>query len=609
LKRSGESDTGSGKMKKNKKIIWQIFPSFLLITLLCLCAVTAYSTSYFKKFFIKNSEKELTIRAKLLRDRFIDELEKDPVTRQDRIDAICKEIGKTTGTRVTIILPSGVVVGDSFGNVNIMENHMKRPEIASALKRKKAVAVRRSPTLGKKMMYVAMPVMVEDRVMAVIRTSISLSAIDSRIRSARNNMFVAMLFTVFAAAAASLYVARHITMPIEQMRKGAAEFAAGNLDARLAVPASEELSELAVTMNRMAENLDRKIRQARERSMELEAVHSSMQEGVIAIDRNEKIITANAAAAAIFDFAPSYLRSRNILEVTRNVEFQNFIKKALATHEPVSENIVLSRNDDIMLNIHSSALYDAGRTRIGTLVIFHDITRIKRLERLHKDFAANVSHELKTPLTSVKGFIETLQEMLSEDRDYDLCECRRFLTIIEKNINRMIDLINDLLSLSKLERLQGTDIELEAQPVASLIAGAVHVCHSAAEARDCLINVDCPEDLEARVDPVLMEQAIVNLVDNAVKYGPHRGRVEIKARACAEGIEIVVRDNGCGMDQSHLSKIFNRFYRVDKARSRYEGGTGLGLAIVKHIVQYHNGRVDVSSVRNMGSVFTITLPA
>ncbi len=596
-------------MKKNKKIIWQIFPSFLLITLLCLCAVTAYSTSYFKKFFIKNSEKELTIRAKLLKDRFIDYLGKESDISSDTIDAICKQIGKTTGTRVTIILPSGVVVGDSFGDVNVMENHMKRPEIASALKRKKAVAVRTSPTLGRKMMYVAMPVMIEGRVAAVIRTSISLSAIDSRIRSARNNMFVAMLFTVFAAAAASLYVARRITLPIEQMRKGAAEFAAGNLEARLAVPASEELSELAVTMNRMAENLDREIRQAKERSMELEAVHSSMQEGVIAIDRNEKIITANAAAAAIFDFAPSNLRSRNILEVARNVEFQNFIKKALATHEPVSGQIVLARNEDIMLHIHSSSLYDAARNRIGTLVIFHDITRIKRLERLHKDFAANVSHELKTPLTSVKGFIETLQEMLSGGQDYDPDECRRFLTIIEKNINRMIDLINDLLSLSKLERLQGTDVDLELQPVASLIAGAVHVCQSAADARDAKISIECPEELEARVDPVLMEQAIVNLVDNAVKYGPHGSTIEITARACAKGIEIMVKDNGCGMDQSHLPKIFNRFYRVDRARSRYEGGTGLGLAIVKHIVQYHNGSVDVSSVRNRGSVFTITLPS
>jgi two-component system phosphate regulon sensor histidine kinase PhoR len=591
-------------MDKKTKLIWQIFPSFLMITLVSLAAVTSYSTNYFKKFFLKNSEKELTIRAKLLQKQFADILKGGP--RIGYIDKQCKDIGKRTGTRVTVILPSGVVAGDSFGNIKIMENHMKRPEIMEALKRKKGVSVRYSSTLDKNMMYVALPVMVDGSMTAVVRTSVSTSTIDSKIKSVRNNILIAMVLAIVAAAIASLYVARRITRPIEQMKKGAAKFARGDLNARLAVPASEELSELAVTMNRMAENLDNKITEFKNRSMELEAVHASMQEGVIAIDKDEKIITINDAAAKIFNFPALELKARYILEVVRNLEFQEFIARALATPEPVEDDIVITRDEDLMLHIHSTALYDAGENRMGTLIIFHDTTRVRRLERMHKDFAANVSHELKTPLTTIKGFIETLQEMVTTN---DTGDSEKFLKIIEKNVNRLIELINDLLSLSRLERLQGTNIKLENQPVATLVKGAVNICHAGIKAKDIIITVDCPRDLCARVDPILMEQAIINLVDNAVKYSGRKSPVTITVSCKDKFIDIVIKDKGCGIDKEHLSKIFNRFYRVDRARSRHEGGTGLGLAIVKHIIQYHHGKIDVQSVKDQGSLFKISIPA
>ncbi|WP_291460190.1 HAMP domain-containing sensor histidine kinase [Desulfobacula sp.] len=389
------------------------------------------------------------------------------------------------------------------------------------------------------------------------------------------------------------------------MKKGAAKFAQGDLSDRLAIPASEELSELAVTMNRMAENLDEKIKDFKTRSMELEAVHASMQEGVIAIDKDERIITINAAAAKIFDFPLSKLKARYILEVVRNFEFQKFIQRALATPEPVEDDIVITRDEDLILNIHSTALYDTGERRMGTLIIFHNITRVRRLERMHKDFAANVSHELKTPLTSIKGFIETLQEMLNTN---DTGKSESFLKIIEKNVNRMIDLINDLLALSRLERLQGTDIQLESQDMATLIHGAVNSCHAGIQAKNIAVSIDCPEDLTAMVDPILMEQAFINLVDNAVKYSREDKPVTITVTRQDDFIDIEIKDKGCGIAKEHLSNIFNRFYRVDKARSRHEGGTGLGLAIVKHIIQYHKGKIDVQSKKDKGSTFRISIP-
>ena len=430
-------------MNKKTKLIRQIFPAFLVIVVLSLSAVASYSTSYFKSFFLENSEKELMVRAKLLQNQFADILAADPQNIRD-INDQCKNIGDRTGTRVTVILPSGTVIGDSFGETDLMENHLTRPEIMTAFKGKEGISRRYSSTLDKTMLYIALPVIKDGTVIAVVRTSLSVSVIDDKIRSVRNSIFLAMLATILLAAVVSLLVSRHLTRPMEEMKKGAAEFAKGNLNSRMAVPDSEELAELAITMNHMAESLDEKIKTCENRTRELEAVHVSMQEGVIAIDKDQRIITINQAAAKIFGFAAHELKGRYILEAARNVEFQRFIQNALETHDPMEEDILISGDEDLILNIHSSALYDNRNRRMGTLMIVHDITRIRRLEKMHKEFAANVSHELKTPLTSIQGFIETLQEMLLEKNTE---EAGKFLNIIEKNVNRMVALIDDLLSL------------------------------------------------------------------------------------------------------------------------------------------------------------------
>jgi two-component system phosphate regulon sensor histidine kinase PhoR len=592
-------------MNKKTKLIRQIFPAFLVIVVLSLSAVASYSTSYFKTFFLENSEKELMIRAKLLQNQFADILAVNPQDMRD-INDQCKKIGDRTGTRVTVILPSGTVIGDSFGETDLMENHLTRPEIMTALKGKEGISRRYSSTLDKTMLYIALPVIKDGAVMAVVRTSLSVSVIDDKIRTVRNSIFLAMLATILLAAVVSLFVSRHLTRPMEEMKKGAAEFAKGNLSARMAVPDSEELAELAVTMNHMAESLDEKIRAFENRSRELEAVHASMREGVIAIDKDQRIITINQAAAKIFGFAAHELKGRYILEAARNVQFQKFIQNALETHDPMEEDILISGDEDLILNIHSSALYGDRNRRMGTLMIVHDITRIRRLEKMHKEFAANVSHELKTPLTSIQGFIETLQEMLLEKNTE---EAGKFLNIIEKNVTRMVALIDDLLSLSRLERLQGTPVRFERHNLANLIQDAVNSLESAIRAKNIILNMDCPEDLTVMVDPILMEQAILNLVDNAVKYSPEGKVIAIGVTKNRAFTDIIVQDNGCGIDQEHLPQIFNRFYRVDRSRSRNQGGTGLGLAIVKHIIQYHNGKIDVRSTRGKGSIFKISIPS
>lgn len=593
------------KSDKKKRLLWQIFPLFLIVITLSLAFVAYYSTTYFKSFFLTTFEKELSIRTKLLQSSFDDIFRSGQQNQFLYIDNYCKDIGKKTDTRVTVILPSGIVVGDSFANIDKMENHIQRPEIRQAFKREKGVSIRYSATLGKNMMYIAMPVIPKSVVAAVVRTSVSVSVIDEKIKSIRNNIFAALLLSIIAAAIAGLYVTKKITRPVEEMKEGALQFAKGNLNARLAVPGTEELSQLAVTMNQMAENLDEKIEAFKNRSMELEAVHASMQEGVIAIDENEQIITINDAAAKVFALSAKKLKGRYIFEVARNIEFQKFIEQALTTHKPFEDNIVIKQKSDLILNIHSTALYGTSTKRMGTLIIFHDITRMKKLETMHKDFASNVSHELKTPLTTIKGFVEILQGMSPSNSVKDR---ENFLKIIERNVNRMIDLINELLSLSRLERQQGTDIQFENQDMEVLVKAAVNTCQNTIDEKNITINLDCPKDLMVLLDPILMEQAIVNLLDNAVKYSDKAGQVYITVSKKDEAIEIVVKDQGRGINREHQSRIFNRFYRVDRARSRQQGGTGLGLAIVKHIIQYHNGKIEVKSQRYKGSSFIISIP-
>ncbi|MBF0378349.1 MAG: PAS domain-containing protein [Desulfamplus sp.] len=691
--------------KRRRKILWQIFPSFLIITVLSLTAVTWYSTTFFKSFFLNNTEKELTTRAEFVKREFISRYpafaHNSSDIETDDIDRLCKDIGKDTETRITIVLPSGKVVGDSLGNISSMENHKHRYEIALAMKDKKGVAIRKSGTLGENMMYIALPVFQntnfslpnsnfdqnnshDNSILWIVRVAISITGIEKEIKSIQKNIFVALLITVIAAAGASLFVARRITRPIEEMRAGTNNFANGNLTTHLPLPDSEELFQLALTMNLMAQTLDEKIKNLEDRGMELEAIHSSMKEGVIAVDPEEKIITANHAASTMFGYPADIIKGRNIYEISRNYELQKLIRKALSNHEPVEDDIVLSGFDDRIYNIHSTALCNSSGIRLGTLIIFHDITRIRKLETMHKDFAANVSHELKTPLTSIKGFVETLENLIKEEhlnsynnkdasdngssldfylensvkngaKDFKNGQSIKFIKIIQKNVDRLIALINDLLALSRVEREEGATVRLEPHDITQVVQRAIDACISMSSSKNIAIeyglqynsNNGAKNNITALIDPILMEQAIVNLLDNAIKYSNSGDKIVV---ACEKeeyerettnniqksntpqnigksdalqnieknntqnigkklpSIVINITDYGVGIGKEHISRIFQRFYRVDKSRSRDMGGTGLGLAIVKHIVRYHKGDIAVTSTLGKGSTFKITLP-
>jgi len=284
---------------------------------------------------------------------------------------------------------------------------------------------------------------------------------------------------------------------------------------------------------------------------------------------------------------------------------QNFVRESISTKVSKEDDINLYHNGEKTLHLQSSPLLDANKEHIGTLVVFNDVTHLRRLENMRRDFVANVSHEIKTPLTAIKGFVETLHRGSVDDPE----EARRFLGIIQKHADRLSSIVEDLLSLSRIEQEdEGKTIKLEEGYVKDVFQSAIQICRSKAEEKNITIRPVCKGNISAKFDTTLLEQAVVNLLDNAIKYSEPKSTILIKAQQENSAIRISVEDQGIGIAQKHLPRLFERFYRVDKARSRNLGGTGLGLAIVKHIAQAHGGHITVESTLGVGSVFTIHLP-
>jgi two-component system phosphate regulon sensor histidine kinase PhoR len=339
---------------------------------------------------------------------------------------------------------------------------------------------------------------------------------------------------------------------------------------------------------------------------ELEAVLSSMVEGVLAFDREANLISLNGAAATLLGVKAEQVRGRSIQEAVRNPELQEFV--ALTLSQAVTQEREISFFDDAgerFIQAHGTGLTDATGSRIGALIVLNDVTSIRRLERMRRDFVANASHEIRTPVTSLKGFIETLQDGAIDDPE----AARRFLAIMKKNADRLHAIIEDLLNLSRIEReAERGEVPLEQAALRGIVEEALEACDGGLQAKEIRVELDCPRDLQVRANPSLLVQAIVNLIDNAAKYSEAGSAVTITCRETERGVAVAVRDSGPGIPREHLPRLFERFYRVDKGRSRNLGGTGLGLSIVKHIVQAHSGEITVESEPGAGSTFTILLP-
>ncbi len=589
-------------MNRRKRLLWQLFPSYLLITLISLLAVSWYASEAMRQFFLDQTATDLKARAALL-DIQIKEL-LSPL-RGEAIDAICKEAGRLSATRITVILPDGSVIGDSRETPRLMDNHANRPEIITALAGQTGKSLRFSNTLMQDMLYVAVPIRDGRGIVAVLRTSLPATAVQTEIRSIQLKIALGGCIIALLAAGISWVISRRISRPIEQMKKSAEQFAGGDLSHRLASPATKEMAGLADAMNQMAAQLDSRIETIISQRNQLETVLASMLEGVIAVDSEERIVSINRAAAQLFDNEPTTCQGKSIQEVIRSPALQQFIQSALNNPNPAEEDITVYQNEERVIDVKSSPLLDAGQQQIGTLVVFNDVTQLRRLENMRRDLVANVSHEIRTPLTAIKGFVETLQQGKVDKAE----ENSRFLGIIQKHVDRLNSIVEDLLALARIEQKdEQKEINFEPAKIVDVCQAAIHLCQPKAEEKKIRIDLDCEKDTTGIIDPSLIEQAVVNLLDNALKFSEPQSTVLVKSHQQNSEVIISIQDHGIGIAQKHLPRLFERFYRVDKARSRKMGGTGLGLAIVKHIAQAHGGHVMVESQLGEGSRFSIHLP-
>ncbi|MGA2679407.1 MAG: ATP-binding protein [Sedimentisphaerales bacterium] len=601
-----------------RRLLWQLYLPYLIITILALVLLSWYASYSFRWFYYDEIAQNLESRIQLAGRQIL------PAVNQknfDEVDQLCKLLGQTAGIRLTMILPDGRVVGDSDQQPANMENHADRPEFRQAMNGRTGRSVRFSDTLGKNMMYIAVSLKEQEQTitdstsspLAVVRGSLSVIAVDKALNDIYTKIIWGMVGAAVCAAGVTLVVSRKITRPIEQMKDAAKRFAAGQLDHRVPVPDSEELAELAGALNETADRLKRTIETITNQKNQLEAILSSMAEGVIAVDSDGRVVNINKKATQLLEIDSVSATGHSIEEAIRNVDIQRFMRYTLMSSAPTEEDITLSAEQPVSLRARGTYLTDHQGNKSGAVIVLSDMTRMQRLENIRRDFVANVSHELRTPITSIKGFVETLLDGAINEPE----QAQRFLNIIAGHTDRLMAIIEDLLSLSRLEEDGQTRmIAREHLKIRPVLESAVELSGPKAGDKKIKVDINCDDDLEALINPTLLEQAVLNLVDNAIKYSSAESTIQISARAAdstsspqaEKEVIIAVKDSGCGIEKSHLSRIFERFYVVDKARTRKLGGTGLGLAIVKHITNLHGGSVTVESSPGQGSTFTIHLP-
>lgn len=590
---------------RHRSILWHIYPLNLVVIIVSLLAVAIFLYTSVADSHVRSTREVLLATARLV-ERSLRHSDIADESSWVRVDSLCKDLGALTGARATIVLSSGRVIGDSQELPASMENHRDRPEVASALAGRVGISKRFSDTLRRKELYVSVPLIRGDRVVAAVRVSTPLTSIEEMLRTMRIRIALGAVAAAVLAAVASYFLARRVAVPLDEIRQGLERFSKDDLSYRLPNYRIREVEALARGLNDMADRLNNRMADEVRRRNELEAVLSAMIEGLVVVDIEERVVRMNRAAAAFLGLEDKEAVGKSIQEVVRNSELQRFISEALSSANLIEGDIsIVGPGGDRFLQIHGSELQGADGTKVGAVIVLNDVTRLKRLEKIRRDFVANVSHELKTPITSIKGFVETLRDGAIRDQE----KASKFFEIIAKQTDRMNAIVDDLLFLSRLEQNgEAEKISLERMPLRNVIVEAMEIASNKAQEKGISISLDCPDDAIAEINPALLEQAILNLLDNAIKYSDEGGKIEISVRRGSGEVTIDVADHGCGIEAQHLERIFERFYRVDKARSRQLGGTGLGLAIVKHIVQAHGGFVTVKSKPAAGSTFTIHLP-
>jgi two-component system phosphate regulon sensor histidine kinase PhoR len=587
------------------KLFWKLGLTYVALLLGVLLAVDFYFARVLQRDYLRAANDTLSSLTNLAQAR---------PPRLDDVAALraWAEWLAASGARVTVIDTAGRVLADSAHDPETMENHAQRPEIVQAYSSGAGQSVRHSTTLGRDLVYRAVRYQPPAGPPVVIRMALPLAQIDLSLAELRRRLFSASLVMLLLGGAASLVYFRVFAARVERLKDFSRRVAAGDFRPLPAERARDELAELADTLNETARRLDGTIRSLSGERHRSSAILRSMVEGVAVIDAGEKIVFSNRAFSEILSLDPAAIEGRPVIEVVRHSDLLGLIRRALAGEEGLQNDIALGivhpRNFAVtaapVQALEATATAGGDGKPAGAVVVLHDVSELRRLERVRQDFVANVSHEFKTPLTAIQGFAETLLGGALEDPRSN----RRFLEIIREHAVRLARLTDDLLKLARIEAGK-LEVQFSAVSVLELVERCAETTLLKASRKRIVLEIDVPAELPAvRGDAMLLREVLQNLLDNAIQYTPEGGRIHVSATAGEREVILTVADTGIGIPLADQVRIFERFYRVDAARSREAGGTGLGLSIAKHIVETHGGRLWVISEVGHGSAFSFSIP-
>jgi two-component system, OmpR family, phosphate regulon sensor histidine kinase PhoR len=572
-----------------KSIFFKIFGGYLLLTTALCGLIIVFSYYVIRSSHIETKAKELTDLAIALKAEITPFVESKKI---NQLDIFLKDLGKGIHARITIMDPDGVVLSDSEQNPLIMENHRTRTEVAQALDGNTGRFLRLSETLKQEMLYIAIPVVKNNKIIYVLRVSNLLKEITTTTKQLEEKIIVIAIVISIAALIFAFLFSRSIALPVRELRGALHKVASKNFNVRVFLKNNDELKELAESFNYMIAEMERLFGELSRQKEELDSIISSLQEGILVLDKEERVLIANESLQIIT--GKNLEKGKFYWEILRQPKLNELIKSVRRARQNSTEEIELNNKTFLC-----SATFLQYKEEIT--VVFHDITEIKKLQKIKTDFVLNVSHELRTPLTSIKGFIETIETRALDE------ENKRYVGIVKRNTERLINIINDLLSLTEMEE-KGTKLQLETVNLKDIIEHALIVFEQQIQSKDFHISLSIEPNLPTvQGDPFKLEQVFINLIDNAMKY-TEKGGITIEMKSQDKKIVITLQDTGPGISPEHLSRIFERFYVVDKSRSKKLGGTGLGLSIVKHVILLHNGTIKAESTLGRGTTFIITLP-
>ncbi len=595
---------------KNKIIKYTILLVIIAIT------ITGIFTSALARYFYKSEVQNCNENIAVLMSHYI----KEQALFNQNIDyeRLAKDYAKLLNnkpsniggfafaSRITIIDYEGNVLGESESNLKEMQNHLDRKEVKEALIGKVGTDERFSQTMNLSYLYVALPI--EDKEI-IVRVSVPLHQINSINKAFFFYTILGVLVGLLLTIVISIKLSKVITRPIHQLISTSKEIASGNYRKRVNIQSKDEIGDLAVTFNEMADKLDNTLSGILDKNIRVNTIINSMRDGIIAIDTNYKVLIINTLACDIFGIkhGPAII-GKNLLEITRNSKVNSFLIDTIKNNVALTDEITMNSpkvGSDLIYKIYTNPIKNIGvqDQNSGAVITLHDVTSVRKLELIRTEFVSNVTHELKTPLTSIRGFVETLKNGAINDPDVSL----KFIDIIDIEAERLYILINDILQLSEIEAMR-KDEKVNSHSLNLIINEVILLLEASATKKNIKMEVDIEDNIVILVNNYRIKQMLINLIDNAIKYNVENGTVFVKAKKSKGKTIISIKDTGIGIPEKHHSRVFERFYRVDKGRSRNIGGTGLGLSIVKHIVNLYSGDIRIISEPGQGTEFIIQFP-